>query len=106
MLMTVGSWVLAQQGQQRPGALMQILFILAIFMIFYFLLIRPKQREQKAQQKMVSELTKGDRVLTSGGMFGSVVGLKDDRVVLRVADNVKLEFLKTAVVRRLGREDS
>ncbi|MCK4546511.1 MAG: preprotein translocase subunit YajC [Candidatus Eisenbacteria sp.] len=75
--------------------------ILAILVIFYFLLIRPKQREQKVHQKMLSEITKGDRILTSGGMFGSVVGLKDDRVVIKIADDVKVELLKSAVARRL-----
>ncbi len=101
MQAAVVMWVLAQEAQQRPSAIIQMLPILAILVIFYFLLIRPKQREQKVHQKMLSEITKGDRILTSGGMFGSVVGLKDDRVVIKIADDVKVELLKSAVARRL-----
>ncbi len=101
----VGWWVLLQAGQ-RPSALVQMLPIVAILVIFYFLLIRPKQREQKAHQKMLTQLGKGDRVLTSGGIFGSVVGLKDDRVVVKIAENVKIELLKSSVLRKLEGEES
>jgi preprotein translocase subunit YajC len=102
-------FVAAQQAQQRPNLLVQMLPILAILVIFYFLLIRPKQKEQKQHQQMLLTLTKGDRVLTSGGIFATVVAVKDDRVVLKVADNVKepvkIELLKTAVMRKLGRDE-
>ena len=106
MLGIVGWWVLLQAGQQRPSALVQMLPIVAILVIFYFLLIRPKQRDQKAHQKMLTQLGKGDRVLTSGGIFGSVVGLKDDRVVIKIAENVKVELLKSSVLRKLEGEES
>jgi preprotein translocase subunit YajC len=102
-MFAVAGWcVLAQAAQQRPNALVQMLPIVAILLIFYFLLIRPKQREQKAHQQMLSQLTKGDRVLTSGGIFGNVVGLKEDCVVLKIAENVKVEVLKSAVIRKLA----
>ncbi len=100
----VGWWVLLQAAQQRPSALVQMLPIVAILVIFYFLLIRPKQREQKSHQKMLTQLSKGDRVLTSGGIFGNVVGLKDDRVVIKIAENVKVELLKSSVLRKLEGE--
>lgn len=105
MLATVGWWVLAQGGQQRPNALLQMLMIVAILLIFYFLLIRPKQREQKAHQQMLGQLSKGDRVLTSGGIFGNIVGIKEDRVVLKIAENVKVEVLKSSVIRRFTKEE-
>ncbi len=72
--------------------------ILLIFVIMYFLLIRPQQTQQKKMQAMLKALKKGDRVVTSGGILGTVVGVDDARVVLRVTDDVKLEFLKSAVV--------
>ncbi len=72
--------------------------ILLIFVVMYFLLIRPQQQQQKKTQEMLKQLKKGDRVVTSGGLFGTVVGVDDAKVVLKVADEVKLEFLKSAVV--------
>ena len=105
-MLTPAVWVLAQEAQQRPNALIQMLPIVAILVIFYFLLIRPKQREQKKHQQMLTQLNKGDRVLTSGGIFGSVVGVKDDQVVIKIAENVKIELLKSAVVRRLEGDKS
>ncbi len=72
--------------------------ILLIFVIMYFLLIRPQQETQKKVQAMLKALKKGDRVVTSGGMLGTVVGVDDAKVVLKVADDVKVEFLKSAVV--------
>jgi preprotein translocase subunit YajC len=105
-MLTPAVWVLAQEAQQRPNALIQMLPIVAILVIFYFLLIRPKQREQKKHQQMLTQLNKGDRVLTSGGIFGSVVGVKEDQVVIKIAENVKIELLKSAVVRRLEGDKS
>jgi len=99
-------FILAQEAQQRPNVFIQMLPILAILVIFYFLLIRPKQREQKKHQQLLAELTKGDRVMTSGGIFATVVGVKDDIIVLKVAENVKIEVLKSAVMRRLGTEEA
>jgi preprotein translocase subunit YajC len=73
--------------------------ILAITVgIFYFLIIRPQQKRQKETQKMLESVRKGDRVLTSGGIFGTVVGTKDDVVVLKVSDEVKVEFTKSSIV--------
>jgi len=72
--------------------------ILAVFAIFYFLLIMPVQRRQKRMQKMLRELKTGDRVITSGGLRGTIVSLKDDSLQLRIApDQIKLEFVRAAV---------
>ena len=77
---------------------MPLLFvILATFAIFYFILIRPQQRKQKELQKTIEALKKGDRVMTSGGIFGTVVGFKDNILVLKIDENTKIEILKTAV---------
>ncbi len=80
------------------GMLFQFLPFILVFVIFYFLLIRPQTKRQKELQKMVGNLKRGDRVLTSGGLYGEVVDLKDKSVVLKIADNVKAEFTKQSVV--------
>ena len=71
---------------------------LLLLIVMYFLLIRPQAQQQKNQKKMLSELKKGDRVLTTGGIIGTVVGVDDGKAVLRVAEDVKLEFAKSAIV--------
>jgi preprotein translocase subunit YajC len=70
---------------------------LAMILIFYFLLLRPQQKRQKDHQRMLEAVTKGDRVLTNSGMYGTVVGIKDDIAVLRIADDVKVEFSKSSI---------
>lgn len=72
--------------------------LIFIFGIFYFLLIMPQQRKQKKWQRMLSELKTGDKVMTSGGMRGTIVALKDDYVHLRVPpDNLRIEVSRAAV---------
>jgi preprotein translocase subunit YajC len=72
--------------------------IIAIVLIFYFMIIRPQQKKQKETQAMLASIRKGDRVLTSGGIYGTVVGTKDDLVVLKVSDEVKIEFSRQSIV--------
>jgi preprotein translocase subunit YajC len=76
-----------------------------IIVVFYFLVIRPQSRKQKDAKKMLEGLRKGDRVVTIGGMHGYVESVKDDAVVLKVDDNVKLRFSKSAVSQVLERKD-
>jgi preprotein translocase subunit YajC len=76
-------------------------WIILVFAVMYLLLIRPQQQQQKKMQAMLKALKKGDRVVTTGGIIGSVVGVEDAKVVLKVSDEVKLEFLKSAVVQVL-----
>ena len=71
--------------------------IVAIFAVFYFILIRPAQKQQKQKEAMLAALKKGDRVVTSGGIYGSVTGVEDQVVVLRVADNVKIRVARSAI---------
>jgi preprotein translocase subunit YajC len=68
-----------------------------VFVIFYFLIIRPQNKKQKEARQMLSALKKGDRVATIGGIRGIVHSVKDDSVVLKVDDNTKIEFSKSAV---------
>ncbi len=93
----------------NPGpnaALLNLLPIILIFVIFYFLLIRPQKKAQDEHKKMLSQLKKNDEVTTAGGVYGTIVNVKDDTVTLRIDDNVKMEVLKSAisVVRRKASE--
>jgi preprotein translocase subunit YajC len=85
-----------------PSSMDQMLHMLALLGItvgiVYFMIIRPQQRKQKETAAMLSSIRKGDRVLTTGGLFGTVVGTKDDVVVLKVADDVKMEFSRQSIV--------
>jgi len=73
--------------------------LLFIFAIFYFLLILPQQRKQKKWQAMLSELKTGDKVVTTGGLRGTIISLKDDALTLRVPpDNLKIEVSRGSVV--------
>jgi preprotein translocase subunit YajC len=86
---------------QLPGgsSLLGLAPLLFIFAIFYFLLIMPQQRKQKKWQAMLGELKNGDKIVTSGGLRGTIISLKDDAVTLRVPpDNLKLEISRAAVV--------
>ena len=86
---------------QMPGGggLFTLAPLLFIFAIFYFLLILPQQRKQKKWQAMLSELKNGDKIVTSGGLRGTIVSIKDDALVLRVPpDNLKLEISRASVV--------
>jgi preprotein translocase subunit YajC len=86
---------------QLPGgtSLLGLAPLLFIFAIFYFLLIMPQQRKQKKWQLMLSGLKNGDRIVTSGGLRGTIISLKDDALVLRVPpDNLKLEITRASVV--------
>ncbi len=85
------------QGQAGGSPLVGFMPIILIFFIFYFLLIRPQKKKQMEHQNMVSNLKKNDEVVTSGGIHGTVVNVKENSVVVRVDENVKLEIQKSAV---------
>lgn len=87
----------AANGGTGPSPFSMLLPILGMLLIFYFLMIRPQQKRQKEVQKMLSAVKKGDRVLTASGLYGTVAGVKDDVLVLQIADNVKVEMVKSAV---------
>ena len=68
-----------------------------IFIIMYFVLLRPQMRRQKEQQRLVSALKTGDRVVTNAGIHGLISNVKDTTVIVKVADNVKIEMEKSAI---------
>ncbi len=90
----------APAGPENPmlAQLLQFLPLILMFVIIYFLMIRPQQQRQKQTAKMLEALKKGDRVVTSGGIIGTVVGVDGNRVTLKIADDARVEFLKSAVV--------
>jgi len=88
----------AEQGNPMISTLLMLLQFLPIFLILYFLIIRPQQQQKKKADAMLAALKKGDRVLTNGGMYGTVVGLDGDKAVLKVAENIKIEFAKSSIV--------
>ena len=95
----------APAGGEAPNPLLQMLPILLIFVIFYFLLIRPQQAQQKKHQEMLKNVKKGDRVITSSGLYGRVVGVGDNDVTLQIAKDVEVQMQKgsiTAVVNAEG----
>ena len=96
LLLTVNQ---AQQGQQAApgGGLMGLMPLLVMFMIFYFLLIRPQKKRQRLHQEMLSRLKKGDVVVTAGGIIGEINQLKDDELSLEIADRIKIRVLRSQV---------
>lgn len=90
---------LLAQAQPEGGGFLLWLPLVFIFAIFYFLLILPQQRRQKRWQAMVGGIKPGDRVLTSGGLRGTVISVKDDALHLRVPpDNLRIEVARNAVI--------
>lgn len=90
----------AQNGATPPagGGLAGFLPLILIFVVFYFLLIRPQQKKAKEHQKFLSDLKKGDEVVTSGGIHGRVTGLTDTIVTLEIADGVRIKVNKPSVL--------
>ena len=88
----------------KIALLLQLLQFVPLFIILYLLLIRPQQQQKKKLNEMLKALKKGDRVLTSGGIFGTVIGVDDAKAVLKIADDVKVEFSKSAIVQVLATE--
>jgi preprotein translocase subunit YajC len=79
------------------GGAFSFLPILLIIVIFYFLMIMPAQRRQKKTAEMLRNLKNGDKVITNGGIYGTIVGLEDDAVQLRIAEQVKIKISRNAV---------
>lgn len=82
---------------QSPNPFLTFLPFLLMIVVVWFLLIRPQRKRQKDHQAMLSQLSKGDRVVTNSGILGTIVGMKDNIVVLKVAEDTKIEFLKSSI---------
>ena len=89
---------MAQGGQAQPtGGLMGFVPLILIFVVFYFLLIRPQVKRAKEHKKMVEALSKGDEVATSGGILGKIIEVEDSFVTVEIADGIKVKMQKNAV---------
>jgi preprotein translocase subunit YajC len=95
----------AQPGQAPRGNMLTALlpFVL-VFGIFYLLIILPQRKKQKKHQETVNNLKPGDRVITTGGIFGTIMGVQPDRIELKISANVKIDITKSAVGAVLGAE--
>ena len=91
--------ILAQQTAPAPGgsSLLSFLPMVLLFVAMYFLMIAPQRKKQKAHEKMLSELSSGDEIVTTGGIYGTITNVKDDRFVVRIAENTKIEVGKAFV---------
>ena len=86
----------AASGQS--GQLMAFLPLVLLFVVFYFLLIRPQQKRAKTHKQFIENLKRGDTVVTSGGLYGKITGVTEDAVTMEVAEKVRVKVAKNAVV--------
>lgn len=94
--------MLLQAGEAAPaagGGLLGFLPFILIFLVLYFLMIRPQAKRQKEQQKMISELKQGDEIVTIGGIHGSIAGVReqDNTLIVKIADNTKIIIDRSSV---------
>ena len=95
-----------QGGSGAGGGSMVSTFVMfgAIFLIFYFMIIRPQQKRAKERAKLLSSIEKGDKVITSGGVHGTVAGVEEKTILLQVTENVKLKIERSAISTILNRD--
>jgi len=96
----------APAGAEQPSPIQAFAPLIIIFAIFYFLLIRPQQKRAKEQKEMLDNLKKGDKIVTTGGIYGLIEGLTDKVVTIKIAENVKIRISRNAVAQvRTGSDD-
>lgn len=93
-------------AQGGGGGMASLVMMLAIFGIFYFLLIRPQQRKMKEHKKMVEELKKGARIITAGGLYGTVEGVGQQSLTVKIAEGTKVKLSKGSVAAVLTGEEA
>ena len=96
--------VLAQAAQPQPSFLLGLLPFALILLIFYFLILAPMRKRQKKVQEFQASLKVGDRVITTGGIYGQVIKVSDNTVQLQIADKVRIEVARAAVGGYQGQE--
>lgn len=92
--------------QPQPNPIMSLVPIAAIFVIFYFLLIRPQQKQQREHEDMLKGLKKGDKILTTGGLYGTIVGLKGEDLEVKFSQTVTLTVARSAAAKLVSSEAS
>lgn len=101
MLLSIASSFSLAQGAAPSGGLTSFLPIILLFAGMWFLLIAPQRKRQKEHDKMVTELRKGDKIVTTGGIFATIAHVKKDRFVVEVADSTKVELGKQFVSKKV-----
>lgn len=98
--------IIAQEAapQAQGGGYQMLIFIVLMFGAMYFLMIAPQRKRQKQHQQMIKELKSGDRVITIGGIIGVITNVKEKTFVLRLCDNTKVEFLKSAISEKMAED--
>jgi preprotein translocase subunit YajC len=96
----------APQGDSTVQMVMMLGTVAAVILVFYFLIIRPQNKKQKALKKMLESMNKGDKVVTIGGMRGTIHAVKEQTVIIKADDEVKLEFNKNAIAQVLERTET
>ncbi|HVP06640.1 MAG TPA: preprotein translocase subunit YajC [Candidatus Acidoferrum sp.] len=100
-------WPILMAGGEQSGssAIVTLVWIGLMFVIMYLLLIRPQRKKQKEHEKLLQELKKGDKVVTSGGMFGTIFAIDEEknRIVLKINDETKLEFLRSSIAGKVDK---
>jgi preprotein translocase subunit YajC len=86
-----------QPGGGQGGTLMSFLPIILIFVVFYFLLIRPQQKRAKEHRALLSNVKVGDQILTNGGIYGKITGIKDDILTVEISDKVRVKVSRGSV---------
>jgi preprotein translocase subunit YajC len=86
-----------QQAQEPTSSPLGLLIPLLIAVIFYVIVFMPARKKQKKLEEMITSLKTGDKVITNGGIYGTIVGSKGDRIQLRIAENVKIEVSRNAI---------
>ena len=89
----------------QPNPIASLLPFALMFLVLYLLILRPQMRKQRNQQRMIDELEKNDEIVTSGGIHGTILNIKDDILVVKIAENVKIEVSRAAVSRVKNKED-
>lgn len=89
------------QSGQQPSTFGLLFPLILIFVIMYFFMIRPQVKRQKQHQAMIQSLGKGDKIVTSGGIYGKIVDVKSESFVVQIAEKIKIEVLKTAIAKKL-----
>ena len=99
------NWPILMGGgaEAGGGGVFTLVWFGLIFVLMYLLLIRPQRKKQKDHAKLLEELKKGDKVVTSGGMFGVIFAIDEDkgRIVLKIGNDVKMEFLKSSIAAKV-----
>lgn len=92
-------------GSPSQGLSQMLVMFAMVAAVWYFLLIRPQQKQKKEHEDKINALSKGDKIVTAGGIVGNIIGIKENIAVIKTAENTKLEVLKSSISQVLGKEE-